>query len=1008
MLRFPLLTCLFCLYGALWAQPANDDCGGAIALPDDAMYCSGANAFTTVGATTSLAQEDYAICLDERDQIKDVWFSFRATRNSVAIQVTGAVPGRVRGTLQQVQFSLMGGGCGALDNLACRSPFVSGGQIQNGGSLIYNELRRGETYYLLVGGRSGNAGSFELCLEQFDAVPDPSSDCSTGVVLCDKSPFAVQALQGTGNVRDDLLSDNVSCQSTPEEFNSSWYKWTCDQAGTLAFDITPLGAAPNEDIDFVVYELTAGLDACGDRQVLRQMFSGETQGNGDRNLACLGATGISEADPDTVENCGCDDGDNNYARAIDMEAGKSYALVIMNYTGSGDGFSIEFGGSGTFQGPEPNLIFSTTEVCVGESITFEDQSTSLDGIASREWDFGPTATPRTAFGAGPHTVTFAEAGSPSVNLVLTTTRNCIEYISSSEVAVVCCSDQYSVTADVQPVSCPEAADGSIALTASSKVAGSVLTYSWSNGQTTPVIDGLDLGTYAVSLTDGTGCTYIDSFQVGGPEPFVFDTLIVQPDCAGGTNGVLELSTLAGGAGDYAYSFGGGPFGPSGRLENLPVGIVNVTVRDANGCEFPQAIFVDERQLGLVAGSTGFIEPTCNGDADGQLDIQIANGIPDFRYDFGSGFQAQPRQGGFSAGTYPVTAVDAEGCTGEFEINITEPPLLELALQADSSSCFGANDGSVFATPSGGRPLYLLAWSDGVVGTDRVNLGPGTYRVALTDSLGCTLTDSVTLVDPGEIVATVVDQIDLVCFGDASGLIALGVTGGSPEYTYSADGVNFQSDSLLSRLPAGNYTLYVRDRNGCQDSLTTSLDQPEQFVLETDTSVRLVLGNDTSLFVRSNYSPVIYRWGPDSLNCLTPDCSRVRVMPVQSGDIFVTGVSPAGCVDTAFVSFSVIEDLATYIPNVISPNDDGQNDHFTVYGGRALARVEELRVYDRWGGLVYQSEAPFPANDPQLGWDGTLGGRRVNGGVYVYYAEVSYINGRTVGYRGDVTVLGLQP
>ncbi len=1008
MMRAHLLTFLLCLSGALLAQPGNDDCGSAIPLPEDEMYCSGADAFTNVGATTSLAQEDYAICLDEREQIKDVWFSFRATRNSVAIQVTGAVPGRVRGTLQQVQFSLMGGSCDALDNLACRSPFVAGGQIQNGGSLIYNELRRGEIYYILVAGRNGNEGTFELCLEQFDAVPDPSSDCSTGVILCDKSPFAVQALQGTGSVREDLLSDNVNCGGPPQEFNSSWYKWTCDQPGTLTFDITPLGAAPNEDIDFVVYELTAGLDACDDRQALRQMFSGETQGNGDRNLACLGATGISEADPDTVEDCGCQDGNNNYVRAIDMEAGKSYALVIMNYTGSGDGFSIEFGGSGTFQGPEPNLVFSQTEVCVGEAITFEDQSNSLDGIASWEWDFGPSATPRTANGAGPHSVSFAEAGAPSVSLVLTTTRDCIEYISSSEVAVVCCSAQYSVASDVRPVTCPDAADGRIALTASSNISGSGLTYSWSNGQTTPTIDGLDLGIYTVSLADGTGCTYVDSFTVGGPDPFVFDTLITQPDCAGGTNGILELEILAGGAGGYEYSFGGGPFGASGRLENLPVGIVNVTARDANGCASAQAIFVDERQLGLVAGSTGFLEPTCNGGADGQLDIQIANGIPAFRYDFGGGFQPQPRQGGFSAGTYQITAVDVEGCTGEFEITITEPPVLELALRADSSSCFGTNDGSIFATPAGGRPAYALAWSDGAVGTDRINLGPGTYGVVMTDSLGCAVTDSVRLVDPEEIIATIVDQADLLCFGTPSGSVTLGVTGGSPEYTYSANGTDFQADSLLSNLLAGGYTLYVRDRNGCQDSVTTSIDQPDQFVLETDTNIRLVLGNDTSLIVRSNYKPVTYQWGPDSINCLTPNCSQVRVMPVNSGDIFVTGVSPAGCIDTAFVAFSVIEDLPIYIPNVISPNDDGENDRFTVYGGRALARVEMLRIYDRWGGLVYQSEAPFPANDARLGWDGTLGGQRVNGGVYVYYAEVSYINGRTIGYRGDVTVVGLEP
>ena len=1008
MIRCTLLAILICVCGGLLAQPANDDCDGAIALPAGEMFCSGADGFTTVGATPSLEQDGYAICIDERDQIKDVWFSFRATRNSVTIQVTGAVPGNQRGTLEQAQFSLARGRCDTLENLACRSPFISGGQIQNGGSLIYNDLRRGEVYYILVGARNGNEGTFELCVEQFDAVPDPSSDCSTGVVLCDKSPFAVQALQGRGQEEDDLLSDNISCQSVPEEFNSSWYKWTCDQPGTLSFDITPLGAAPNEDIDFVLYELTGGLEACGDRTVIRQMFSGETGGNGDLNIPCLGATGISDGDPDMLENCGCDPGNNNYVKSIDMEAGKSYALVIMNYTGSGDGFSIEFGGTGTFLGPDPKLVYSKTEVCVGEPITFEDQSTSLDGIASWEWDFGPSATPRTATGAGPHTVSFREAGSPNVTLAITTTRNCVEYISSSEVAVICCADQFSGDAAVTNVTCPGAGDGGIDFTATSSVDGATLTYAWSNGQVTPSLTNLDLGDYTVTVTDGSGCEASYTYTVAGPDPFVFDTLIVQPDCAGGTNGILDLRILSGGAGGYEYSFDGGPFTPESRLENLPVGDVRVQYRDANGCTDEQTLRLDELQLALVEGSAAFREPTCSGATDGRITIDISNGTPGYQYDFGNGLQASREAGGFAAGTYPVTVVDQEGCTGDFVIELTEPPVLGLALQADSSSCFGTNDGSVFATPTGGRPAYALDWSDGITGTDRINLGAGTYVVALTDSLGCTVTDSVTLVDPEEIVASIVDQVDLVCFGDPSGSVTLSALGGSPAYSYSADGLEFQADSLLGNLLAGDYTLYVRDQNGCLDSLNAALSQPEQFVLETETQVRLVLGNDTTLFVRSNYNPVDYRWGPDSVTCLTPNCSRVTIMPVHSGELYVTGTTLEGCVDTAFVAFSVIEDLPTFIPNVISPNEDGTNDHFTVFGGPALAQVEELRIYDRWGGLVYQSAAPFPANDSGLGWDGTVGGQPVNGGVYVYYVEVSYINGRVVGYKGDVTVLGIQP
>lgn len=993
------------LVAALPGQPANDDCTNAFALPEVTRYCSGAGGFTTAGATTSLNQEDYAVCIDERTEIKDVWFSFRATRNSVSIQVAGNVPGAVRGTLEQPQFALYGDGCGELDKLACRSPFVANGRIQNSGSLIFNELRRGEVYHVMVGARNGNEGSFELCVDQFDAVPDPSSDCPTAVVLCDKSPFAVQALAGRGTINEDLrISSDICGGSQPQENNSSWYKWTCDQAGTLSFDITPLSATPNEDIDFVVYELSNGLEDCNARTTIRQMFSGES-GRGAADLVCLGKTGLRQDDRDSQENCGCQDGNNNYLGSVSMESGKSYALLIMNFTGSGEGFAIEFGGSGTFLGPDPSLVFSKAEACVGEVVIFEDQSTSLDGIASWEWDFGPNASPRTANGPGPHEVSFTEAGSPNVILAITTTRKCVEYISATDFSVICCGDQFYLTGEPSPLSCPGANDGRIELSGGTRITGNDIKFDWSSGQSTPIIENLAPGTYSVTLTDGSGCDLVDSFTVTGPDPFVFDTLITAPDCAGGTNGALEFTVLSGGAGNYTYSFGGSPFATNNRLSDLPVSTIQVIARDGNGCEERQEIFVDERQLGLVAGRTAFIEPSCNGGTDGKIDIELANGVPGFRYDFGGGYQPRNRSGDVPAGNYRINAVDSEGCTGEFDIVVTEPPLLELSVQSESSSCFGADDGSIFSTATGGRPDYDFSWDDDFNGSDRLNLEEGIYTLVVTDSNGCQLTETVILNDPEEIVLEIQALEDLTCFGVPIGSFTMTASGGSPAYSYSHDGLSFQTEPRLDSLLAGNYTLYVRDLNGCMDSLDASLIEPREFIIDVATDVELRLGADTILRVRGNYAPVDYSWGPDTVSCLNPDCSRVGILPLQSIDYFVTGVTEAGCVDTAFVSFSVIEDLPTYIPNAFSPDGDGNNDFFTVFGSPALATVDLLQVYDRWGGMIYESPEPYPANIDNLGWDGTFGGGQpVSAGVYVFYLKLRYINGRIERYKGDVTVV----
>jgi gliding motility-associated-like protein len=92
----------------------------------------------------------------------------------------------------------------------------------------------------------------------------------------------------------------------------------------------------------------------------------------------------------------------------------------------------------------------------------------------------------------------------------------------------------------------------------------------------------------------------------------------------------------------------------------------------------------------------------------------------------------------------------------------------------------------------------------------------------------------------------------------------------------------------------------------------------------------------------------------------------------------------------------------YIPNVITPDNDGINDVFTIFGGPAVIRIREMIIFDRWGGKIFQLSG-FPAGDPAYGWDGRHNGKPVSAGVYVFYAEVEYLNGEVESFSGDVTV-----
>jgi gliding motility-associated-like protein len=108
------------------------------------------------------------------------------------------------------------------------------------------------------------------------------------------------------------------------------------------------------------------------------------------------------------------------------------------------------------------------------------------------------------------------------------------------------------------------------------------------------------------------------------------------------------------------------------------------------------------------------------------------------------------------------------------------------------------------------------------------------------------------------------------------------------------------------------------------------------------------------------------------------------------------------VTTAIVSIEVVRDVHIYIPNVFTPNGDGMNDIFTIYGNREVEKIKRLFIYDRWGNAVWQGEN-FLA-DGTLGWDGLFRGRLMQPGVMAWVCEVLLKDGTTKTFAGDVTLI----
>ena len=100
---------------------------------------------------------------------------------------------------------------------------------------------------------------------------------------------------------------------------------------------------------------------------------------------------------------------------------------------------------------------------------------------------------------------------------------------------------------------------------------------------------------------------------------------------------------------------------------------------------------------------------------------------------------------------------------------------------------------------------------------------------------------------------------------------------------------------------------------------------------------------------------------------------------------------------------MIKNRPIYIPNAFSPNFDGQNDGFTIYSGPAAANIQILRIYNRWGALVFEAK-DIPLNDPNLGWNGIFKGKEMDSGVFAFYALVEFVDAEVVLYEGDLTLV----
>jgi gliding motility-associated-like protein len=426
------------------------------------------------------------------------------------------------------------------------------------------------------------------------------------------------------------------------------------------------------------------------------------------------------------------------------------------------------------------------------------------------WSNGATTQDLNSLSAGTYSVTVTDA-----NGCTTTQQATISQPSAQLTA--------NTTATAH-VLCFAGSNGSIDLTVTGGT--SPYLFNWSNGATSEDLNGLSAGTYTVTVTDINGCTAGSTVQITEPSAALTSMMNATQNvnCFGGNDGAISLG-VAGGTQPYSFIWSTGD--TTQNLSNIPSGIYSVTITDANGCTAANSAAISQPSNPLSAQVAGTINVSCFGGNNGNIDLNVTGGTAPYQFIWSNGETTEDISNLIS-GTYTVTVTDANGCTENLSVTISQPAaaINAVATVTQQVSCFAGEDGSIDLTITGGTPPYSFLWSNGAVTEDISNLMAGTYVVDIVDANGCDATASATISQPAAPLlanATVVSNV--FCNGGSNGAIDVTVNGGTMPYTYLWN--TGQTTEDISGLSTGIYTVTITDANGCTTITSAGIGQPSQ-------------------------------------------------------------------------------------------------------------------------------------------------------------------------------------
>ncbi|WP_373548120.1 Ig-like domain-containing protein [Haliscomenobacter sp.] len=435
------------------------------------------------------------------------------------------------------------------------------------------------------------------------------------------------------------------------------------------------------------------------------------------------------------------------------------------------------------------------------------------------------------------------------------------------------------------------------------------TYLWSNTATTSAINNLAVGSYTLTATDANGCSNTAQVNITAPNALSITLSPVNPLCNDQNTGQIS-SSISGGTAPYTYLWSNAA--TTTAISNLPLGSYTLTATDANGCtNTAQVNITAPNALSITLSPINLL---CNGQNTGQISSSISGGTAPYTY-LWSNAATTSAISNLAAGSYTLTATDANGCSNTAQVNITAPNALSITLSPVNPLCNDQNTGQISSSISGGTAPYTYLWSNAATTSAISNLAVGGYSLTATDANGCSNTAQVNITTPNALSLTL-SPVNPLCNGQNTGQISSSISGGTAPYTYLWS--NSATTSAISNLPVGSYTLTATDANGCSNTAQVNISAPNALSITLSPINPLCNGQNTgqiSSSISGGTAPYTYRWSNNTTS------SVINNLPVGSYSLTVSDAN--GCSDTAQVNLTAPSAVNLTL-SPINPLCNGQN------------------------------------------------------------------------------------